>query len=142
MKLYGQAESCANRILAVFQSGNLPKALAPVFINRNDDLPCRRWSWSNQLLTALAGFDDARGFRQWLDTGRAVRKGEKSFQILAPIIKDETVKDDETGQERKRSRLLGFKTIPVFGREQTAIVDDATWAKHSRLDDSDRKSVV
>ena len=60
MKLYGKAESAAERILDTFKSGRIPKALAPVFIHRKDHSPCR--SWSNQMLTALAGFDDARGY--------------------------------------------------------------------------------
>ncbi len=59
MKFYGKSESVANRIIEQFQSGNIPKALAPVFIHRKDNIPCRAWSWTNQLLTALAGFDDA-----------------------------------------------------------------------------------
>lgn len=133
MRFYGQAESCASRILEAFQSGRIPQALATVFIHRNDDLPCRAWSWSNQLITALAGFDDARGFRQWLDTGRAVRKGEKAFYILAPMTKAITDKA-ETGEERQRVAILGFRAVPVFGREQTDIVDEAVWAKHSELD--------
>jgi hypothetical protein len=84
-KFYGKAEEAANRIVDSFRSGNLPKSLAPVFIRRNDDIPCRKWSWNNQLITALAGHDDARGFRQWKQVGRSVKKGEKSFSILAPV---------------------------------------------------------
>jgi hypothetical protein len=69
MQFYGQSEQAANRILDTFKSGKLPAALAPLFIRRTDGVPCRRWSWSNQLLTALAGTSDARGFRQWHDDG-------------------------------------------------------------------------
>ena len=57
-KYHGKAEQAAKRILDVFQNGDVPKALATVFIKRNDLSPCRSWSWSNQLLTALAGTDD------------------------------------------------------------------------------------
>jgi len=133
MKYYGQAESCAKRILAAFESGRIPQAIAPVFIHRNDNIPCRAWSWSNQLITALAGFDDARGFRQWLDTGRAVRKGEKAFYILAPCTKKETLRN-ETGEERERVALLGFRAVPVFGLGQTDVVDADRWAKQTELD--------
>lgn len=133
MRFYGQAESCANRILQAFESGRIPQALSPVFIRRDDDIPCRKWSWSNQLITALAGYDDARGFRQWLDTGRAVRKGEKAFSILAPITKTITERADN-GEERQRVALVGFKAIPVFGLEQTDIVDESTWNKRTELD--------
>ncbi|MHC4403046.1 MAG: hypothetical protein ACYTG0_25575 [Planctomycetota bacterium] len=34
-----QAESAATRILEAFQAGNLPKALAPVFVRRKDNVP-------------------------------------------------------------------------------------------------------
>ena len=64
---------------------------------------------------ALAGHADARGFRQWQEVGRWVRKGEKSFTILAPVLK--TVRDEATGKEKEA--LLGFRGIPVFGFGQT-----------------------
>jgi antirestriction factor ArdC-like protein len=133
MKLYGHAESCANRIIEAFRSGRIPEALARVFIKRNDATPCRAWSWSNQLLTALAGYDDARGFRQWLDVGRAVKKGEKAFYILAPIAKPIKETSDD-GQERQRVAILGFRSVPVFGLEQTDIADESVWSKHAELD--------
>ena len=60
MNYYGKAETAANRILELFRGGDVPKALAPIFIRRRDNVPCRAWSWSNQLLTALAGHSDAQ----------------------------------------------------------------------------------
>ena len=36
------------------------------------------------LLTALAGFDDARTYLQWKETGRHVKAGEHAFYILEP----------------------------------------------------------
>ena len=117
MKFYGKSEEAANRILSVFQAGTLPAALAPVFIHRRDNVPCRAWSWSNQLLTALAGYSDARGFRQWEQAGRAVRKGDHAFAILGPCLVKRTERDAETGDESERMALVGFKSIPVFGLE-------------------------
>ena len=38
MQFYGKAESVATRIVEQFQTGNIPKALAPVFIKRKDDI--------------------------------------------------------------------------------------------------------
>ena len=115
---FGKAESAAQRILELFRSGNIPQSLAPIFIRRKDDLPCRKWSWSNQLLTALAGFDDARGFRQWGQVDRHVRKGERAFYILAPCTKRIRERDD-TGAESERFIVYGFRAVPVFGFEQT-----------------------
>jgi antirestriction protein ArdC len=118
MKFYGTAQQTAEKIVDAFKSGNLPRAIAPVFINRKDQSPCRSWSWSNQLLTALAGHSDARGFRQWEEVGRHVKKGEKAFHILAPITKA-IVDRDEDGDERKRVIVCGFKSAAVFGLDQT-----------------------
>jgi hypothetical protein len=102
MRFYGKAEEAANRILQAFQSGNLPNALAPVFIKRKDNVPCRAWSWNNQLLTALAGHSDARGYRQWEAVGRHVKKGERSFSILVPLTRAIEQKDPDTGQTVER----------------------------------------
>jgi len=114
-----RAEECAQTILAAFEGGDLPKALAPVFINRKDNVPCRAWSWSNQLMTALSGTADARGFRQWQAVGRNVKKGSKAFPILVPLEKKRTEKDKKTGEEETRSYIYGFTSAPVFRFEDT-----------------------
>ena len=59
MQFYGKAESAAKRTLDAFKGGSLLDALAPVFIRRRDNVPCRAWSWSNQMLAALVGTSDA-----------------------------------------------------------------------------------
>ena len=118
-KFYGKAEQAARTIVEAFELGNLPKALAPIFIRRKDNVPCRQWSWSNQLLTALAGFSDARGFRQWEAVGRHVKKGERSFPILAPLTRKIEATDPESGGKRDRIAVYGFKHVCVFGLAQT-----------------------
>ena len=106
MQFYRKAESAASQILEAFQTGNLSQALAPIFIRRKDNVPCRAWSWSNQLLAALNGTSDARGYRQWQEVGRQVKKGEKSFPILVPIVRKRTTENRETGQEEEiRNKL-------------------------------------
>jgi hypothetical protein len=119
MKFVGRAEDVANRIVEAFKTGNLPKALAPVFIRRQDGVPCRKWSWGNQLVCVLNGTQDARGFRQWNEAGRYVKKGSKSFDILVPLTKSLTVTDAVTGQDIKVTKVVGFKTAPVFAVEVT-----------------------
>ena len=87
MKYFGKAESVAGRILDVFKTGNVPESLAPIFIHRDDDgVPCRLWSWSNQLVTALAGIDHARGSRHWESAGRKAQKGQRALYIPAPRL--------------------------------------------------------
>lgn len=118
-RFYGKAETAAKAILNAFQQPDkLPAALAPMFIHRHDDVPCRSWSWSNQLLVAIYGHADARGFRQWLDVGRHVKRGEHGFPILVPLARklEETGED---GQATERVALYGFKHAIVFGLSQT-----------------------
>jgi hypothetical protein len=79
MLLQGKAADAANDIMRAFQNPNeLPAPLAQVFIRRRDKVPCRAWSWRNQLLAALHGHADARGFRQWEQVGRHGRLVEQS----------------------------------------------------------------
>ena len=115
---YGKAEVVTKKIVAAFQSGDVPKALAPIFLKAADGIPCRAWSWSNQFVTLLQGHDDARGFRQWEKVGRHVRKGEKGFPILVPMTKKMIVTDDN-GEQREKFVTYGFKHAIVFGYEQT-----------------------
>jgi len=118
-KYQRKAADAANKIMEAFKTGDLPKALAPVFIHRADDIPCRAWSWNNQLLAALAGTSDARGYRQWQTVGRSVKKGEKAFPILVPLKGKRKATDPETGEERESCFIYGFSSAPVFGVEQT-----------------------
>lgn len=116
MNFYGQAEGVAQAILRAFEDANtLPKPLAQIFIRRKDTAHFAKWSWGNQLTVILRGYTDARGFQQWHDVGRWVKKGEKAFYILGPVKK--TITDKETGKEK--SIVVGFRGLPVFGLEQT-----------------------
>ncbi len=118
-RYHGRAEEAAQKILLAFEAGNLPKALAPVFIRRKDNVPCRQWSWANQLLTALMGYSDARGFRQWQAVGRCVKKGEKGFPIMVPMVSKRETTDAETGEKGESKFLRGFSHTTVFGYQQT-----------------------
>ena len=119
MKFYRKAEHAVQAIVDAFEQGTIPKALANVFIKRNDSSPCRAWSWNNQLLVALAGFSDARGFRQWEKVKRHVQKGQKArCNILIPVTisKDRT---DDSDDAEPEIRCIGFTSSPVFGLSQT-----------------------
>src|SRR5436853_1118298 len=88
MAFYGHAEAAAQKILRAFEDANsLPKPLAQVFIRRKDSPHCRKWSWANQLLVVIHGYTDARGFNQWQEVGRNVKRGERAFYILGPVKK-------------------------------------------------------
>lgn len=110
----------AEQILAAFEAGTVPAACAQIFIRHtpDDSRPCARWSWRNQLLAALLGHHDARGFRQWQEVGRHVRKGERAFHILAPSLRKAEFAGDEP-QDEPELVVAGFVCVPVFGYSQT-----------------------
>jgi antirestriction protein ArdC len=101
-------------ILDQFQKGNIPELVAlstyPVSI-----LPMNKWSLLNQLLCYITGLTDFRGYKQWLEVKRHVKKGEKATHILVPWIKKDT--DEQTNEDK--SFLAGFITASVFAVEQT-----------------------
>ncbi len=114
-----RVENATRSIVDRFERGDLPTALAPIFIHRHDDVPCRKWSWSNQILTALAGYDDARTYRDWQRVGRNVRKAETAFYIMEPLRRTAKSVDKATGEETTRTWCAGFKAGARFGYEQT-----------------------
>jgi antirestriction protein ArdC len=101
-------------IIASFERGDIPEAIAySMFPIPN--IPSAKWSLLNRTLMFLAGTQDARGFRQWKQVGRYVKKGSKSFRILVPcIVKTE---NEENGEIEKS--LRGFMCKPVFRVEDT-----------------------
>ncbi|QDV69015.1 hypothetical protein Poly24_27290 [Rosistilla carotiformis] len=115
MIMKNKAEEAAKQILSAFESPeSLPGPIARVIVNRRDGSPCRKWSWRNQLIVAINGYSEARGFRQWDKVERRVKKGEKSIRILSPLSKSIKDKNDED-----RIMVYGFRGTPVFGIEQT-----------------------
>lgn len=126
MKYYGQAEATAKRIVDQFSKGNLPKAIAPIFLQmggRHAD----GYSWANQLLVALAGYSDSMGYNQWQKVGRQVRAGEHALWIFAPVKAKRTEKDPDTGETKSHLITIGFRLTKVFGLEQTDIFDPDAW---------------
>jgi len=91
--------------------------------------PCEKWSLGNKLCMLIGGTLDARGYNQWQNVGRQVRKGAKAIYILAPLISTRIEIDDKTGAKEEIKYVYGFKGIPVFRIEDTDIIDAATWEK-------------
>lgn len=114
-----RVQQAASKLIERFERGDLPAKLAPIFLTHADDIPCRRWSWSNQVLTALAGYDDARSYLDWQKAGRQVKKGERAFYIFEPIKRQITSTDETSGEESKRMICTGFTVGARFGYEQT-----------------------
>lgn len=141
MKYYGKSEEVCQKIINTFRNGNLPKSVAPIFVNRSDDIPSLKWSFCNQMMKILNGTNDARTFKQWNSVGRKVVG--KSFCILGPILK--TIPKDEKNEETGKTEtkyikiLVGFKSIPVFKIEDTEIYDQELWDKKSGIDTEEKQ---
>jgi len=121
MKLYNKAAESANLILEVFESPEaLPALVAPIFLQGDPNKPSTKWSFRNRLLCAIARTQDARGFQQWKQVGRNVKKGAKAFHILVPCVG----KKEDEGEEK--TFVYGFTSAPVFRLEDTEGEDITT----------------
>lgn len=108
-----RVKSVLNGILERFRIGDIPEAVALASYPAAD-VPSAKWSFMNRTLMFLAGTADARGFNQWHEVNRYVKKNSKAFYILVPCIYK---KEDEGGEELQI--LKGFKCAPVFRYEDT-----------------------
>jgi antirestriction protein ArdC len=110
-----KAEQAARHVLTVWESGNLPGLIAKSYLAAKDEnVPCAKWSMGNRVLMLVQGTADARGFNQWKEAGRNVRKGAKAIYILGPCLAKRDKEDPESP-----SVLVGFRAIPVFRLEDT-----------------------
>jgi len=94
------------------------KDMISLTVRPGPDVPCRKWSFNNQLITAMRRTRDARGYRQWGKVGRHVKKGSRAFAILAPMMHKRTVPNRQTGEDEER-RWITFKPVQVFRYEDT-----------------------
>ena len=100
-------------ILACFESGDIPQVIAySVFPIPN--IPSSRWSLLNRTLMYISGTMDARGFRQWKEVNRYLKKGSQALYILVPRM---VMRENEEGEEEEV--LAGFMARPVFRVEDT-----------------------
>jgi hypothetical protein len=104
-------------ILDAFESGNVPEAIAHSMFPI-PDLPSSRWSFLNRVNIFLSGTSDARGFRQWKEVRRYVKKGAKALYILVPRLIVRKVRKDN-GDDEETEVIAGFMPRPVFKVEDT-----------------------
>lgn len=97
----------------------IPRYMAHAMI-QVPGVPSEKWSLNNQIVQAIFGTADARGYRQWQSVGRHVRKGAKAIHILIPkTVMVETDEKDGDGKPITKPRLVGFGAAPVFRVEDT-----------------------
>jgi hypothetical protein len=116
MKLSDKAQAALDRVVEQFQSGDLsPIAKIARIVHQGDPIPSDRWSLCNRILAYVqTGSLDCRGYRQWQEAGRQVKKGSRAAFILAPCV---VTYENDVGE--KCEALKGFRAIPVFGHEDT-----------------------
>lgn len=112
-------DEAVQNILEMFREQSFPKQLSISIIRKSKDepeIPSDHWSILNRMLMVMIGRTlDARTYKQWQTAERQVKKGAKSFPIIAPITKK--VVDEESGEEK--IKLIGFRAMPVFPVELT-----------------------
>ena len=109
-----KVKQALDSIVQRFKEGDIPEAIAySIFPIPN--IPASKWSLLNRTLMFFAGTSDARGYRQWQQVGRHVKRGSKAFTILAPRFITEQTEDEE----EKKAVLIGFLGVPVFKVEDT-----------------------
>jgi hypothetical protein len=109
-----RAEQATRHVLTVWESGKLPDLIAKSWLAAKGDAPCSKWSLGNRIAMLAQGTHDARGFQQWKEAGRNVRKGAKAIYILGPCF----VKRDKEAADSELA-LIGFRGIPVFRVQDT-----------------------
>ncbi len=103
-------------ILNSFETGNIVDAVAMASFPMSN-VPSKAWSFRNRTLQAISNSTDCRGFKQWKDVGRYVKKGSKAVYILTPCFKK--VDKDKELENTDNKVISFFKATPVFRYEDT-----------------------
>lgn len=77
----------------------------------------------NAILTQRPDATAIASYRQWLDLGRQVRKGERGIRILAPVLTSDTTSEDGAVKPRRYREVSVFdisQTDPVATEQQPA----------------------
>lgn len=118
MKLSDTAQASLQKVIKQFEAGDLSPIREVVRIQLDPSAPASKWSLSNKVLAFIqAGELDCRGFRQWEQAGRHVKKGSTAIYILRPrMTKITKAENKETKDELL---CVGFATLPVFAASET-----------------------
>jgi hypothetical protein len=117
MKLTPKAQKSLNKVIARFRSGDLGPVVEVALLKRKGaPVPFDKWSFGNKVMAYLqsGGSTDLRGYNQWREAGRQVKKDSYASFILVPrVIK----KEKDNGEEE--ARLVGFIAGAVFPYHMT-----------------------
>lgn len=109
------------------------------------------YSVRNQIWLAIQAWERGEvitrcaGYEAWQKLGRQVSKGNRAYQVVAPIKRRLTleeahaaVKDGRKGfddQGRPVQAIFGWRRARVFAIEQTTVVDPDKWAEAPEMAD-------
>jgi len=117
MKLSAKAQKSLDRVVEKFKTGDISAISKIARIQLDPNAPAIKWSLSNKVLSIMqAGELDCRGFRQWENVGRRIKKGSSAVYILRPVIVKNKVEDEN---ETEEMQCIGFAAVPVFAASCT-----------------------
>lgn len=115
MKLSTKAQASINKVIKQFKTGDLSPISKVARIRLDESAPARKWSLSNKVLAFMQAEElDCRGFVQWQQLGRQVKRGSRAVYIFRPHTITRTNEEAE-----KETICIGFSTIPVFAASST-----------------------
>lgn len=123
MKLSEKAQAALDKVIRQFEEGDLTDMVQALAILPAPGAPCYSWTFSNRALLAAQKYTvDGRGFNQWREVGRKVKKGATAGYIFAPYMRG----TDTIGQDGKKVyELKGWHTVAVFAAHETEPIDPA-----------------
>ena len=111
-----------SELVKQFSEKDMTEVIKYTYLKYANDVPSAKWSFGNKCLMFLQGTRDARGYKQWEQVERHVKKGSKAVYIMVPrIIK---IEDDDNTNKKKDAKkttttMAGFMLRPVFRYEDT-----------------------
>lgn len=117
MKLTPKAQASLDKVIARFQSGDLGPVVEVALLKRKGGpVPFDTWSFGNKVMAYVqsGGSTDLRGYNQWREAGRQVKKGSCASFILVPRV---VKKESDDGEEE--ARLIGFLAGAIFPYHMT-----------------------
>lgn len=121
-KFTAKALLALNVVINLFKNPDALVEKASMATFPGADMPSSNWTLRNRWLAMFqTGEIDCRGFRQWKQVGRNVKKGTAAAFILAPIMiplkRDGVVVKDKQG--KNRMICIGFKNVAVHSVNDT-----------------------
>jgi len=120
-------EDAIKKIMDVFESGNLPEALAHSFLSLPKSMPCARWKgYTNRIIwwcmtTMAEKHYDCRTFKQWKTVGRIVSGKGTGFALWKPNPFQPKGKDGKLAVDSDGNAIMrvSFRPFIVFSYDDT-----------------------